>query len=201
MPLLLVDNHDSFTWNLVELLRNCCKCNVIILPNEEVNPSMIRDYDGIIFSPGPGLPSERQEMFSVIAEVERLSREGIKNISILGICLGLQAIAMYYGATLINLSDVIHGQSRKMQILDHSSILLKRLEDGTEAGLYHSWAVGNTSLPPCLGVTCVSEDGIIMALEHKTLPVYGLQFHPESIMTPSGSVIIMNWLEIIRTIS
>ncbi|MCX6245047.1 MAG: aminodeoxychorismate/anthranilate synthase component II [Bacteroidetes bacterium] len=194
MQLLLIDNHDSFTWNLVELLRGVCKCNVNILKTEDVRISEIVRYDRVIFSPGPGIPTEQPVMFRVLYEVERLFDSGEKTIPVFGVCLGMQAIAQHYGGILFNLAEVVHGQPRNLNILQPGHFLFNGVQTGTEVGLYHSWAVERESILPVLDLLAVAEDGTVMALAHKTLPVCGVQFHPESIMTPAGSRMVKNWL-------
>ncbi len=194
MRLLLIDNHDSFTWNLMELLRTICKCSVKIVTPEQVRIGEIIRYDRILFSPGPGLPVEQPEMFSILDEVERLFLSKEKVISVFGVCLGMQAIAQHYGGSLFNLPDVVHGQPRALKILQPDHFLFQDIQAGSQAGLYHSWAVERSSLPASLELLAISEDGTIMALAHKILPVCGVQFHPESIMTPFGSRILKNWI-------
>ena len=188
MNLLLVDNHDSFTWNLVELLRRHGKVNVKILLPENLNLSEINNYDRIIFSPGPGLPEEQPTMFKILDQIH-------DHIPVFGVCLGLQAIAQYFGAGLYNLCGVLHGQSRRLKILLPGHFLFRGIPDGTEVGLYHSWAIDQATLPGCLDLLALSSDGIIMSLAHKTLPICGVQFHPESFITPLGQHLLDNWLD------
>jgi anthranilate synthase/aminodeoxychorismate synthase-like glutamine amidotransferase len=187
MRLLLLDNHDSFTWNLVELLRNHNKVNVNIITPEHLLISDLAEYDRIIFSPGPGLPVEQPAMFDV------LKNTGTQT-PVLGVCLGMQAIAQFYGGTLINLPEVVHGQQRQLKIFRTDHPLFEDIPDGTPVGLYHSWAVDPHALPGCFDVLATTHEGTIMALAHKTLPVCGVQFHPESIMTPLGMQMMDNWL-------
>ena len=195
MRLLLLDNHDSFTWNLVELLRGFGKVNVNILTPEQLQISDLDRYDKIIFSPGPGLPFEHPAMFDILRTVEHLWNEGRKIIHVFGICLGHQAIAIHFGGTLFNLPSVVHGQPRKLNILRPNHPVFSGIPDECEVGLYHSWAVDPATLPGCLETLAITHDGTIMALAHKTLPVWGVQFHPESIMTTPGAQMIENWLE------
>jgi anthranilate synthase component II len=194
MRLLLLDNHDSFTWNLVELLRATGKVKVIIFNPEDLNIRELDQYDRVIFSPGPGLPDEQPAMFEILHAVKRLHDENGRKIDVFGVCLGMQAIAMHFGGTLFNLRSVIHGQPRKLKILKPDHPIFMGIPDKTEAGLYHSWAVDPATLPVCLETLAIAHDGTIMALAHKTLPVCGVQFHPESIMTPAGKRMIENWL-------
>ena len=195
MRLLLLNNHDSFTWNLVELLRTTGKVNVNIFTPEQLIISSLEQYDRIIFSPGPGLPLEQPAMFDILNSVHRLWNEQGKKIPVFGVCLGMQAMAVHFGASLFNLPGVVHGQPRKLKILYPDNPLFKGIPDECDVGLYHSWAVDPASLPACLETLAQSHDGTIMALAHKTLPFFGVQFHPESIMTPLGSRMIKNWLE------
>jgi anthranilate synthase/aminodeoxychorismate synthase-like glutamine amidotransferase len=194
MSLLLLDNHDSFTWNLVELLRSTGKVNVKIVNPENLAISDLIRYDRVIFSPGPGLPEEQPAMFDVLRAVEKIRVDRGKTISILGVCLGMQAIAIHFGGTLMNLPTVVHGQPRKLSILNQGHPFFRNIPDNTEVGLYHSWAVNPDTLPTCLETLAITPDGTIMALSHKTLPITGVQFHPESIMTPLGKKMIINWL-------
>lgn len=194
MALLLLDNHDSFTWNLVELLRRTAKVKVNILTPEEVDPADLEQWDKIIFSPGPGLPGEHPMMSEILSTAEELlTRQGI-SIPVFGVCLGMQAMAVHFGGSLFNLPSVVHGQPRKLRILQPLHPLFTGIPDNCEAGLYHSWAVDPGTLPGCLETLAAGHDGTIMALAHKTLPFTGVQFHPESFMTPAGERLILNWL-------
>jgi anthranilate synthase component 2 len=192
--LLLLDNHDSFTWNLVELLHRCSKVNVNIFTPEQLKINELRHYDRIMFSPGPGLPQEQPAMFRILSKVENIFHSDRRVIPVFGVCLGLQAIAIHFGGSLLNLGKVVHGQPRKLRILRPDQPLFKGIPDNSEAGLYHSWAIDPATLPACLEILATSYDGTIMSLSHKTLPICGVQFHPESIMTPTGQQMIENWL-------
>jgi anthranilate synthase/aminodeoxychorismate synthase-like glutamine amidotransferase len=194
MRILLLDNHDSFTWNLVELLRRTGKVNINIITPEQVDIRTLPWNDQIIFSPGPGLPQEQPAMFDILREVERIWNEGGKIIPVLGVCLGMQAIAVHFGGSLYNLRSVVHGQPGKLKILCPTHPLFRGIPAECEVGRYHSWAVEPATLPGCLETLAVTQDGAIMALAHKTLPICGVQFHPESIMTPFGKEMIENWL-------
>lgn len=196
MPVLLLDNHDSFTWNLVELLRATGKVNVNIITPENFRIGELYRYERIIFSPGPGLPDEHPVMFEILKTVVTQCEEGGHVIPVLGVCLGMQAIAIHFGGSLYNLTRVVHGQPRKLKILRPDFRLFHDIPGQCEVGLYHSWAVDHETLPSCLEPAAITQDGTIMALVHKTLPVFGVQFHPESIMTPTGKKMIENWLEI-----
>jgi anthranilate synthase/aminodeoxychorismate synthase-like glutamine amidotransferase len=194
LSLLLLDNHDSFTWNLVELLRKTCKININILTPEQLQISKLEQFDRIIFSPGPGLPEEQPAMFHILTAVEDLWYSGGKIIPVFGVCLGHQAIALHFGGTLFNLPAVVHGQPGKLKIVNPNHPLFRGIPGESEVGLYHSWAVDPSTLPGCLEILATRSNGSIMALAHKTLPITGVQFHPESIMTPLGTKIIQNWL-------
>jgi anthranilate synthase/aminodeoxychorismate synthase-like glutamine amidotransferase len=184
---LLLDNHDSFTYSLAELLRRNDKITFNIVLPEHLDLAWIESFDKIMFSPGPGLPGEQPVMFEVL---ERYGRSK----AILGICLGFQAIALYFGGRLFNLSRVVHGESVKIKILRKDHYLFQGIQDLSEAGLYHSWAVEPGDIPEDLEILAVSPDGIVMALAHKTLPVCGVQFHPESVITTFGPKLVNNWL-------
>jgi anthranilate synthase/aminodeoxychorismate synthase-like glutamine amidotransferase len=194
MQLLLLDNHDSFSWNLVELLRITGKFNVNILTPEQFNINDLEQYDQIIFSPGPGLPQEQPVMFDILRVVERLLKEYHKVIPLIGICLGMQAIAIHFGGSLYNLPKVVHGQPKKLKVLQPGHFLFHKIPDNCEVGLYHSWAVDAFTLPDCLETLAITSDGTIMALQHKSLPICGVQFHPESIITKLGQQMLNNWL-------
>lgn len=195
MNILLLDNHDSFTWNLVELLRAAGKGSTIILRPEELRPGWAGSFDRVIFSPGPGLPQEQPVMFRVLEQVGKLFLSGEKTVPVLGVCLGMQAVALHYGGSLFNLSFVVHGQSRELLIRKKDHPLFRGIPDRTPVGLYHSWAVDPDSLPGTLEVLAHSPEGTVMALAHRSLPVCGVQFHPESFMTRDGLAMVRNWLD------
>ena len=188
MKILLLDNHDSFTFNLAELLRRHGKCTFKIVRSDQADMEGIREFDGIIFSPGPGLPEEQGAMFDV------LKRYG-KEKPVLGICLGMQAIALHFGGDLFNLSEVVHGHPGKLSITRPDHPLFSGIPQGSVVGLYHSWAVNEATLPSSLEILARSEKGVIMSLSHKHYPVSGFQFHPESIITEYGQRLLNNWLE------
>jgi len=190
MRILLLDNHDSFTYNLAALLGNNGKVTFNIETPEQLVIAHVSRYDGILFSPGPGHPDEHPVMTRLLA------RYG-SSTPFLGICLGMQAMARYFGAGLVNLPEVVHGQPRKIRVVKPDHYLFRDVPQGSFVGLYHSWAVNPEGLPPCLEPLAFSSDGIIMALAHRELELCGVQFHPESIMTPQGQKIIDNWIEAI----
>jgi anthranilate synthase component II len=187
MSILLIDNHDSFTYNLAELLRRNGKVRFNIRKPEDMDIEEPVLYDRILFSPGPGLPQEHKLMFDILGRY-------IGKKAIFGICLGHQAIAIHFGGSLFNLGSVVHGQSRKINLLNKEHYLFRDIPDGTEVGLYHSWAVRESGLPAQLEILARSNDGTIMALGHKDYDICGVQFHPESIMTPYGQKMIDNWI-------
>lgn len=185
--ILLIDHHDSFTYNLVELLRQCRKISLKIIYSEDITEEHLGSCDKIMLSPGPGHPLEYPRMEEILHACQEKK-------PVLGICLGLQAIAVHYGSELYNLGQVVHGQSRQLIPVMPRHYLFRGIPDAFPAGLYHSWAVKRESLAPELDITVISEDGIIMGLAHKTWDVCGIQFHPESHLTPQGKQIVDNWL-------
>jgi anthranilate synthase component II len=187
IKVLLLDNNDSFTYNLAELLRNNGKVTFNICRAETLDFERISEYDKILFSPGPGIPEEHQIIFEIL-------RIYGKTKSILGVCLGHQAIAQYFGAHLYNLDKVRHGEVMDIEILTPVYKLFTGIPLHFEAGLYHSWAVEKGDLPESLRITALSGDGIIMGIAHQTLDICSVQFHPESIMTPYGQKMIDNWI-------
>ena len=186
MNVLVVDNYDSFTFNLTQMIEeNGCTCAVV--KNDLLPPDISDRFDKILISPGPGTPSGAGQVCELI---RRFS--GRK--SILGICLGHQAIAEVFGGGLTQLAHPAHGANKLIRITDNSNYLFAGLPGEIEVGLYHSWTVSQDSFPDCLKITAVANDGTIMGLSHRVYNVQGIQFHPESIMTPQGSRIIHNWL-------
>jgi anthranilate synthase component 2 len=180
MRVLIVDNHDSFTYNLVQLIEQAGCRDFTIIKNDRADFDA-SVFDKIIFSPGPGIPSKEAGLMKFIIKKYSATK------SILGICLGHQAIAEFYGAKLINLSKVYHGIKSDIKIIKPSEYLFIGLPQNINGGLY-------CDFPECLEITAISEDGIIMGLSHKSYDIKGLQFHPESIMTNFGAKIISNWL-------
>lgn len=187
MRVFLVDNYDSFTYNLAQLIREHPSAKLKIRPSDQIQLDDLVRFDKFVFSPGPGLPKDNPIMFQILTEFQ-------KNKSFLGVCLGHQAIAEHYGATLYNQKRVVHGISKKAWKTEHHSYLFERIKNGFDVGLYHSWAVSKTEFPEDLHVTLESEDGIIMGIQHQDYDVHGIQFHPESIMTKVGKSLIFNWL-------
>lgn len=185
--ILILDNYDSFTWNLYHYVEQLCDEQIDIRRNDEISITDIAAYKSIILSPGPGLPFEAGIM-------PELLRKYSSHIPILGICLGHQAIAESYGAKLENLDVVLHGVERETLVLDRNEVLFKDSNERIKSGHYHSWVVSKKNFPEEFNITAVDSDGNIMAIAHKTLPLKGVQFHPESIMTEHGLNIITNWL-------
>ncbi|MEO6069227.1 MAG: aminodeoxychorismate/anthranilate synthase component II [Chitinophagaceae bacterium] len=188
MKILVFDNYDSFTYNLVHLIEKITHGKVAVFRNDEIPLEKVADYDKIVLSPGPGLPAEA-------GLLEPLIKEYAAQKSILGVCLGHQAIGEVFGASLINLSTVYHGIATPIQILDKQSKILKNLPEEIEVGRYHSWVVSDIDFPEELQITAIDRNGYIMGLQHKKYDVQGVQFHPESVLTPLGEVILKNWLE------
>jgi len=183
--IVIIDNYDSFTYNLVHYLEDL-NCKVTVFRNDEFELDELRDFDKIVLSPGPGIPDEAGLLKDVI-------RQFAPTKSILGICLGQQAIAEVFGGSLINLEKVHHGVATRVTIIVEDEPLFMDLGKQIEVGRYHSWVVSET-LPEVLEATSLDENGQIMSLRHKTLDVRGVQFHPESVLTPDGKKILENWL-------
>ncbi len=187
--LLIIDNYDSFTYNIVHYLEPYCTQLDVIRPHQ-VQLSMISCYDGIVISPGPGLPNDYPILIDVIKVYG-------KTKPILGICLGHQAIGEAFGGTLINLPEIHHGVSRETRVIA-SDALFDTLPEIFLTARYHSWVVDRNNLPAELMVTAIDSKGYIMALSHIRYPVKGIQFHPESILTPNGKIIFRNWITYIQ---
>ena len=185
--ILIVDNYDSFTWNLVHYAEQFTEV-VEVHRNDEISLPEIEAYDKIILSPGPGLPQDAGIMPELI-------KTYAPHKSILGICLGLQGIAECFGGSLFNLPEVLHGTATKGIVEDRDEILFKEVPDHFQIGHYHSWAVEPQDLPAELILTARNEDGLIMGLRHRHYDVRGLQFHPESVLTPDGLQMMKNWIE------
>ena len=186
MKVVIIDNYDSFTYNLSHLVKRL-GANVTVYRNDQFSISQLKVFDKIILSPGPGIPSEAGLLLDVIK-----SYAGQKPI--LGVCLGHQAIGEVFGATLTNLSDVYHGVATEVTQFGTDPIF-NGLPRRIVMGRYHSWVVSRDGFPDCLEITAESDDGQIMALRHRNYNIHGIQFHPESVLTPDGETIIKNWLE------
>ncbi len=186
--ILVIDNYDSFTYNLVHYLEDS-DYKVIIFRNDEFDLEEVEAFDKILLSPGPGIPEEAGLLKEVIQKYSATK-------SILGICLGQQAIAEVFGGSLINLKNVYHGVASNITILVDDEPLFEGLDKQLEVGRYHSWVVNSEGFPADLEITSVDENGQIMSLRHRKFDVRAVQFHPESVLTPEGKKIIENWLKI-----
>jgi anthranilate synthase component II len=192
MKILIFDNYDSFTYNLVHLVEKITHEKVDVYRNDKIALKDVQQYDKIILSPGPGLPSEAGLLLPLIKEYAATK-------SILGVCLGHQAIGEVFGGKLTNLSSVFHGVATPVRIVNGqqstvNSQLFKGLDKTFSVGRYHSWIVDKEDFPDELEITAEDENGFIMALQHKQYDVQGVQFHPESVLTPDGEKIMRNWL-------
>ena len=192
MKILVFDNYDSFTYNLVHLVEKITHIKVDVYRNDQIPLEKVKDYDKIILSPGPGIPVEAGLLLPLIKEYAATK-------SILGVCLGHQAIGEAFGGTLTNLSTVFHGVATPIKIHNPNNKkqngVLNDLPETIEVGRYHSWVVNKEGFPAELEITAEDETGMIMALQHKTYDVQGVQFHPESVLTPVGETILRNWLK------
>jgi anthranilate synthase component II len=200
MKILIFDNYDSFTYNLVHLVEKILHQKVDVYRNDQIALEKVKEYDKIILSPGPGIPDEAGLLLPLIKEYASTK-------SILGVCLGHQAIGEAFGGTLINLSTVYHGVATAIQIGNRQQAISKGLvpiancqlfsdlPEEINVGRYHSWIVSDKDFPGELEITARDENNYIMALQHKTFDVQGVQFHPESVLTPDGKIILENWLK------
>lgn len=182
---VVVDNYDSFTYNLVHLVRQL-GASVDVFRNDQFDLQQLESYDKILLSPGPGIPSEAGLLLDVI-------RHYADHKPILGVCLGHQAIGEVFGGTLTNLADVYHGVATEGTQLGNDPIF-SSLPSRIQMGRYHSWVVDRHNFPDCLQITAESDEGYIMALRHRDYDIHGIQFHPESVLTPQGATIVSNWL-------
>ena len=196
MKILVFDNYDSFTYNLVHLVEKIMHQKVEVYRNDEIPLEKVKDYDKIILSPGPGIPEEAGLLLPLIKEYAATK-------SILGVCLGHQAIGQAFGGTLVNLKEVYHGIATPISLVNSgfsskygSKSLFEDLPYELEVGRYHSWVVSDIDFPEELDITAKDEHGFIMALQHKKYDVQGVQFHPESVLTPDGEKIMRNWLSV-----
>jgi anthranilate synthase component 2 len=193
MKILVFDNYDSFTYNLVHLVQKIIHDRVDVFRNDQIPLEKVKEYDKIILSPGPGIPVEAGLMLPLIKEYA-ISK------SILGVCLGHQAIGEAFGGTLVNLSTVYHGVATPVKVKSQKSKvkndLFENLPNQLEVGRYHSWVVSKENFPEELEITAEDDNGYIMGLQHKNYDVQGVQFHPESVLTPMGEEIMRNWLKV-----
>ncbi len=191
MKILVFDNYDSFTYNLVHLIEKILHQKVDVYRNDQISLEKVGEYDKIILSPGPGIPQEAGLLLPLI-------KEYASKKSILGVCLGHQAIGEAFGGKLVNLSTVYHGVALPVHIATEKggkrSTLFEGLNNTIDVGRYHSWVIADDKFPEELEVTARDDNNFIMALQHKNYDVQGVQFHPESVLTPDGEVIMRNWL-------
>src|SRR6478736_4028994 len=191
MKILVFDNYDSFTYNLVHLVEKIIHSKVDVFRNDQIPMEQVKQYDKIILSPGPGIPSEAGMLLPLI-------KEYAPSKSILGVCLGHQAIGESFGGKLVNLSTVFHGVATPINVKQDRTFtkddVFKNVSNILEVGRYHSWVVSDKGFPESLEITAMDNNGFIMGLRHKTYDVQGVQFHPESVLTPMGEKIMRNWL-------
>ena len=183
---LVIDNYDSFTYNLVHYLEDL-NCEVTVVRNDKLDLEDVKAFNKIVLSPGPGIPDEAGLLKAIIKEYASTK-------SILGVCLGQQAIGEVFGGSLINLEEVYHGVATNVTITVDDESLFKGLEKEIEVGRYHSWVV-NPNLPDCLEATSFDANGQVMSLRHREYDVKGVQYHPESVLTPNGKQILKNWID------
>ncbi len=186
MKIAVIDNYDSFTYNLVHYLEDL-DGKVTVFRNDELELDELESFDKILLSPGPGIPDEAGLLKSIISKYAASK-------SILGVCLGQQAIGEVFGGSLTNLDKVYHGVATKVSQKVADESLFNDLPNEFEVGRYHSWVVNTNDFPEVLEITSTDENGEIMSLRHKTFDVKGVQFHPESVLTPHGKTILKNWL-------
>jgi len=188
MKILVIDNYDSFTYNLVQYIERVLKAPVEVRRNDQISLEKVADYDKVLISPGPGIPQEAGITLDVI-------REYGSSKSILGVCLGHQAIAEAYGGSIINLTTVYHGVTGQMKQVIEGDYLFEGVPLEFDAGRYHSWVVEPATLPGELEITVENDEGYIMAIRHRRHDVRGVQFHPESVLTEYGGKMILNWIK------
>ena len=188
MNILLVDNYDSFTYNLVHYLEPLCN-TIEVKRNDQVDTREIGKYQRIIYSPGPGIPAESKIM-------EEILQTWGKQIPILGICLGHQAIVEFFGGKLTNLEEPLHGRKIASSQKSPSDVIFRSVPENFDTGRYHSWGVKQQDMPSVLQTTATDKYGLVMGLKHYTYNIRGLQFHPESILTPQGQTMLKNWIEL-----
>ena len=185
--ILIIDNYDSFTYNLVHLVEKLLHSKVVVKKNDEITLAEVASFSKIILSPGPGIPKEAGITMEVIKTFAPTK-------SIFGVCLGHQAIGAVFGAELENLKEVFHGVATKLIITEPGNPIFYGLDENEWVGRYHSWVVSKNNFPETLKVTAIDEFGNIMALRHQLYDIQGVQFHPESILTPNGITFLKNWL-------
>jgi len=186
--IIVIDNYDSFTYNLVHYIEKITGKRVDVFRNDKISVEDVGNYDKILLSPGPGLPIEAGIILDVI------KKHGPSR-SILGVCLGHQAIGEAFGGSLINLDKVYHGVATEIEVLTPNDPLYRGIPAKFSVGRYHSWVVAKENLPDCFTITSIDEHGLIMGISHKKFDVRGVQYHPESVLTENGLAIIKNWLD------
>ena len=184
--IVVIDNYDSFVYNLVHYLEEL-DCHVTVLRNDQFHIEDLEAFDKILLSPGPGIPDEAGLLKEVIKTYATTK-------PILGVCLGQQAIGEVFGGSLVNLDEVFHGVATAIDIIKEDTTLFKGLATKIEVGRYHSWVVAKDNFPPALEITATDQNGQIMALRHREFDIRGVQFHPESVLTPQGKEMIKNWV-------
>ena len=187
MKIVVIDNYDSFTYNLVHAIKKISGLPVDVFRNDEISLEELEKYDKIVLSPGPGIPEEAGLLLDII-------KKFAPKKSMLGVCLGHQAIGEAFGGTLHNMDRVLHGIATPVKLTANKSVLFNELPETFDVGRYHSWIVKDENLPDCFEVTSYDEHGQIMSMKHKEFDVQGVQFHPESVLTPLGEKMIENWL-------
>jgi len=191
MKILILDNYDSFTYNLVHMVEEITGETPDVFRNDEIPLELVGEYDIIMLSPGPGIPDEAGILKEVIAEYA-----GKKPI--FGVCLGLQAITEVFGGEIINMDEVYHGVATEMKVVDEDAVIFKKLPQFFTAARYHSWIANADKIPKELKVTCVDEDGGVMAIEHEKFNISAVQFQPESILTPDGEIMVRAFIENVK---
>ncbi|EAQ40789.2 anthranilate synthase component II [Polaribacter sp. MED152] len=187
MKILIIDNYDSFTYNLVHMVEEITGTYPAVFRNDEISIADVDNYDLIMLSPGPGIPDEA----GILKEVIK-TYAGVKPI--FGVCLGLQAITEVFGGAIINLNDVYHGVATEMEVTDENAVIFKDVPKTFLAARYHSWAATDEGFPAELKVTARDEEGLIQAIEHVAFPISAVQFHPESILTEVGEQLVTNFI-------
>ena len=187
MKILVLDNYDSFTYNLVQYIQELVGHKVAVFRNDAISLDDVEAYDKIVLSPGPGLPKDAGIMPELIKRYAATKE-------ILGVCLGHQAIGEAFGGTLHNIEKVYHGVATPIEVVDGNALMFRGLPNEVEVGRYHSWIVERPNLPEALQITAVDEHGAIMAMRHRKYNVRGVQFHPESVLTPMGKAMLRNFL-------
>jgi anthranilate synthase component II len=186
--ILIIDNYDSFTYNLVHILEQYPNTIVKVVRNRDVDEAEAGKFDKIVISPGPGIPEEAGNTIPIIQQF-------FQTKPILGVCLGHQAIAVAFGGRLKNLPVVLHGKALETRVIDKSEILFSEMPQRFMAGRYHSWVIEKKYLAKSFQITAIDNKGEIMAIRHKVYPLHGIQFHPESVLTEYGKQLLFNWLE------